>query len=579
MIAYGHEWPDETSDAQIHLWCYRHHDQRNKSMLAKHVHFELAIKALWPEILPSGKKGYVWNEWSYRRLYAWCYHDFQTWWGPSSSGKSTDAGVFALAHWYSAPDQTTITVCSTTKDMLERRIWREIIRFHTMLDGRVPGAHLRSKHCIQLEDPTSRDGENTINAIFAVAVQKGTTQEAVGNLVGLHNDYNVLIIDEMQATREAAVEAFDNLSTGKESKFLGMGNPSDRKDPLVKASEPKHGNWDLISPELEEWETKKGVCLYFDGLKSPGVRDPKKFWYLLTQKQIESMAVDPGRDSPRFWSQRRGFCPPDGLVEAVLSYSFIEKFQMARSDVRWRDSYITVAGLDPSFSSGGDRCVLQLAQLGQFDTGQMGLKFLPPNLINMKITAKEPLTFQLALDVIKILNAHGVDIKHLGVDCTGAQRAVADIIDRETRRKCHRVIFSQKASDMRISLGDNTPACEVYRNKVTELWYQVREFGQAGQVAGLSKDAIDDFTMRHLISSGSTSALICIESKDDMKERTGGRSPDYGDAASILVDVVRSRLRVFAGVSGSVRKAARTSIVTNPYDMNEREDSYTGSDV
>ena len=49
----------------------------------------------------------------------------------------------------------------------------------------------------------------------------------------MHNEYVYLIVDEMQATREAAVIAWDNLSSGLvEGGFLGLGNPMSKPDPL-----------------------------------------------------------------------------------------------------------------------------------------------------------------------------------------------------------------------------------------------------------------------------------------------------------------------------------------------------------
>ena len=545
MIIYGKDWPDDEPLATIHLWHFRNW-KANKGMLPKHKHFELAIKALWPEKMPNGKKGYIWSEWSYTRLRAFVYNEYQTWWGPSSSGKSTDAGLFALTYWLAAPDQTTITVCSTTKDMLERRIWREIVRFHSLLGKQIPGKRYQQPPRIELDGVVSGDGDNTINAIFAVAVQRGTTAEAVGNMVGMHNDYNVLIIDEMQATRQAAVEAYDNLSTGIESKFLGMGNPVSRLDPLGKASEPIVG-WGGISPSNESWPTKRGMCYYFDGLKSPAIKEPKKFYFLLNQKQIDMMAKDPGRDSPRFWSQRRGFVPPEGLSDTVFTENFITKFHI-KDHAQWSYAKKIYFALDPAFSAGGDKAVLTPFYYGEFTNGMMGIEFQAPIRINLELSSGEPMSYIMANKIMAQLESAGVTPAELAIDTTGAQSMIADIIDKEWAekhqnetkpKKCFRVMFGSAPSKEAIGPDDATPCCERYKNKVTELWYVCREFARYDQIRGLEIEAISQFCSREVIQEG---RMIRVESKHDMKARTGGKSPDEADSAVVAVDYVRFML-------------------------------------
>jgi hypothetical protein len=548
MIEYGHTFPDGTPWATVHLWCYKNHNP--EVMLSRAQHFEFAIRNIWPEKMPTGDKGYIWSDWAHRRLDSWVNNEYQTWWGPSSSGKSTDAGIFALTEWLAAPNRTTITVCSTTKDMLERRIWREIVRFHSMQQGILPGERRKQPPQINYVDPNDPAGENTINAIFAVAVQKGTTAEAVGNMVGMHNDYNILIIDEMQATRQAAVEAYDNLSTGLESKFLGMGNPVSRMDPLGRASEPV-GGWNSVSTSDMEWKTKRGVTLYFDGLLSPAIKEPKKYFFLLNKKQIDMMAKDPGRDSPRFWSQRRGFVPPEGLTQTVLTESFINKFKMAEGAL-WIDGYKTIAGLDPSFSAGGDACVLYPARVGRMTDGLFGIEYQKEVHMELKLSDSEPMTFRIARDVIQYCKDNGIDIGYLGVDTSGQQSSIADVIDRLSKEECHRVHFASEPGSQPVSIEDARPAKDAYRDKMTEMWYQVREFGRNGQVRGLGNQAAEEFCQRVVSEKVDVRGRIILESKTEMKARTGGKSPDDADAASICIEVMRNVMGIFPGQGGRI---------------------------
>jgi len=549
MILYGKRWPDDTPKATVHLWCYRHWDPE-QGMLPRHKHFELAIKALWPETLPNGERGYIWSSWSHRRLWSWVYNEYQTWWGPAASAKSTDGAVFALTEWLAAPDRTTVTLCSTSIEALRQRIWREVVRFHSLLkiqDPDILGSFRRQPPMLSYEPEGSESSASTINAIFGIAMPEGSDDDAMRNAFGKHNDYNILILDELQMMHPAAANAYDNLSTGGlGSKFLGMGNPVSRLDGLGKASEPKNG-WNSISPSMDQWETKRGVCLYFDGLKSPALEDPERYFFLINQADIDQMAEDPGRDSPRFWSQRRGFVPPEGLTQTVFTENFIEKFHVKDKAV-WVSEKILKMAFDPAFSAGGDRAVLTPFHYGRFTNGMMGIEFEEPITINLELSSGEPLTYNLAFKVIKHLESRGLDPSDLSMDCTGQGNSVADVIDREwamkhkdesSKKKVYRVLFNSAASSEPVSVEDETPCKDKYKNKVTELWYVAREFARYDQLRGLCEIAITQFCSREVLMAGKQDV---IESKTDMKSRTGGRSPDHADSVVVGLEYVRFKL-------------------------------------
>jgi len=587
MNEFGREFPDEASMASVHLWCYRHHIADDPDMLTKHEHFKAAIDLLFPEKFSNGETGFVWSEWEERRSLAWVTHEYQTWWGCAASGKSTSAAVYALMDWISAPNETTVTVCSTSLEALRQRIWREILRYHGLLRQQDPSVfgNVRRQPPMLSYEPEEQDGQaSTINAMFGIAIPEGDDENAMRNAFGKHNRYNILILDEMQMMHPAAANAYDNISTGGiENKFLGMGNPWSRLDGLGKASEPKDG-WNSISPEMEQWETKKGVCLYFDGLKSPGIKDPKKYHFLLCQKDIDSMMVDPGPDSPRFWSQRRGFCPPEGLVETVLSENFISKFNM-KDSINWRDRPRYCAGLDPSFSAGGDKAVYTPAKVGLATNGKQVIQLLPPENINLQLTQDgEPLVYVLAHNVIEKLIRDGITPSDLTIDTTGAQRALADIIDIEWQQRmkdnkdlgsgrCHRLSFGGKASDKPLNMQDDTPCCELYGNKVTELWMMMREFGLNDQIRGLSDQAAIEFCMRTVLGSIKGGRIV-VEPKSEMKVRTAGHSPDTADSNVCVIEHVRFMIGIIPGGDALKDGSVELMRLVHDLDVESSEELY-----
>ena len=119
---------------------------------------------------------------------------------------------------------------------------------------------------------------------------------------------------------------------------------------------------------------------------------------------------------------------------------------------------------------------------------------------------------------------------------------MCDVLASEWSRRIVRVSFNEAASNHPASGTDKRPANEVYSNKVTELWFTVREWVMADQIRGMDPDTIKEFCSRHFEDVG-------VESKRVMKERIRS-SPDLADAAAILMDVAK-RLGTKGGLIGS----------------------------
>ena len=549
QIRYNLEFDETEHPAYIELYIWRNYKHCQKlggELLERWEHMKNAIQLLFPEEFVIQKdaysytsRGYIWNKWMDRRCKSFMNGDreFQTWWGASATGKSTDAGVLALCAWLASPHNTTVIVCSTTSKMLEKRIWREVVRFYKMREHELPGVLRRSTTSI-LFDP-----DNPLSGIHGVAVQMGTQADALGNLIGMHNEYVYLIVDEMQATREAAVTAWDNLSSGLvEGGFLGMGNPMSKMDPLGAKSIPV-GGWEKLSSELEEWQTPKGYCLYFDGLKSPGVDNPEKYPFLLTQKQINEMKVDPGEDSPRFWTMRRGFLPPDGIIWAILSERAISEYHI-KDTVIWAQEPNIVVGIDPAYSAGGDKCILYPAKVGIANDGDYKIEFQHPVRINLVAREDELMLDTLCTDIKNHIYSLDVPVNHIGMDCTGNQWMLADALEKSLGETgIMRVKFSGSASDDPISLQDKRPGKDLYSNYVTELWGRFGLYATNDMIRNLDDTACKQFCTRLLDFSSNDSRKVTIESKSILRERLGF-SPDEADAAVVALEVVRKELNI-----------------------------------
>lgn len=539
-IAYGYGFPDEVTDLSIELHFYRKVDEPEQ----KAMHLEKAWRVAFPEKLHDGKPGYIWSPWTTRRIRAWCGCDdhvsrgrYQTWWGPSASGKTEDAGILCLLHWLSAPDETTIHLTSTSGKMLKRRIWGTITKYYLLYgEGVFPGQLKVAENAIVFSEQNLKAG------IFGHAVERGEVDKAISNIIGMHSSYNALILDEMQGTPEAvgSGKVLANLSIGKEFKFLGMGNPISRLDLLGQFSEPVMG-WDNVGPELEKWETKRGYCYYFDGLKSPGVDDPARYPFLLKQNEIDETKKNEGEGSPDWWTMRRGFMPPEGLTPTMITESLLVAGECFRKPQWGEDGYQIGVAVDPAYSSKGDRCIIKPFQHGYDIDGKYKIEFLMTRPIQLKLAKDITMLSYISENIVRVLMEYNLDANALSMDCTGMQGTIADKVEELIPGKVFRVYFGGKPNDdFPISAIDHRKGSECYKNRVTQLMGHFAQYAKSGMIRGVDRDTANELCARQLAKKVSP---MRIESKDDYKARMGF-SPDISDAGLVGIAYVREKLYI-----------------------------------
>ena len=217
----------------------------------------------------------------------------------------------------------------------------------------------------------------------------------------------------------------------------------------------------------------------------------------------------------------------------MLSESLCHKYKVGGSHTYVSKCEI-IGGLDPAF--GGDRCVLRFATYGDLESGMMGLEFGEIIQIQINAASDEPIHFQIANQVKEACELRGCKPEHLAVDATGEGGGLCDILSKEWSNKIHRVEFGGKASDLPISDEDGRPSHEIYQNRVTELWFSVREWVIREQIKGMDTETIIEFCQRLFDDE---KRRIVVERKVDMKGRLG-QSPDLADAAAICVEMARN---------------------------------------
>lgn len=510
----------------------------------RYSHLRKFIDLVWKD------SDITWNPWLEDQLQTLCDDSyiykqgdvtirFVSWTGPGAAGKTFSSGLYAASWFLAAPQKSSVSFTSTSKQAMGGRVWSVMANLflgsvHPDTEEAFDWHIVNSKKVIQF--PKGNEKHN----IACFAVEEGEVLKSVDRIKGRHTERMLLIVDEANSTPEAIFKVIPNMRKGcRELVVLVFDNAGNMYGNHGRCCEPQAG-WSSISVDDERWITKgveewglpPGICRHYDGEKSPNVLAGRTLYPHIYSFEDWQTALKSGADSLHYWSQDRGFWPPEGATNTVFSGPLITRCD-GSGFVEIVSNKETYAFLDPGF--GGDRCVLQLADVGDMEIGKKGIQLRDPIYIVPKVDIEAERDYQIARQVIEICKANSVRAAHYGGDATAVGRGVHAIIAGEWSQEVQRVEWCGKASDKPSSQADGRPAHEVYNDRVTELWFCVREFMEAGQLKGLYPEAIKQFCSRVYTQAGRKFELV---SKGDCR-KTLGYSPDEGDAISGLCEVVR----------------------------------------
>jgi hypothetical protein len=447
--------------------------------------------------------------------------------------------IWALLNWLSAPPLTLALVTSTSIRDAKKRVWGAVQRYWPAIKPVAPG---------KLADTPTPSIYSIVNGqrmeqagVYLIPAEAKKTAEVTGKMRGMKAFRVIVVADELSELGHAFLDtALSNLANNPVTHISAAANPVSYYDPFGRFVEPVNG-WGSITVNDEKWETKLGgVCLHFDALKNPNYIAGENKWPIQKWEKIEEAKTRLGEDSPMFWRDYRGFWPPQAASKAIYSEAEIVRFQADQKPV-WRGRVERVAGVDPSFVAGGDRCVLYVGSYGQNKDGSDQVSFDEFFYIEEEASNPEPRTFQVAKKIAEIINTKGVAWRNVGVDVTGGGVPFCDALATVCRsNEFRRVHFGGAPTARSLSAYDSTRADEKYANRVTELWFGAKELLQNDQLRGIGPDLAKEMTSRNYDTRKSGGMKVVVESKTDMKARIG-RSPDIADAAFVLLDVVRER--------------------------------------
>lgn len=568
LLAYGHEFPADTTPLTIELFAFREGLTEEKGGLGRAEHFWRIADMLWnrPDLQ---RPLMVRTPFAEDMIAEACEHDYLGVAGPASSNKSHVFAAWGIVNYLCDPLNTIVLLTSTTLREARKRVWGSVLA----LWHAVPGLPGKVRDSIGSINPLNADEKPIDRAgLSLIAAEKKKERDAVGKLIGIKNLRCILIADELPELSAAINQAaYSNLSNNPYFQMIALGNPNSRFDAFGEFCEPKDG-WNSVSEADEEWDTVRGKVILFDIEQSPNYLEGHTVYDFMPSKEKIDLARETlGPKSLAYYRMFRGRWAPDGAESGI--YSEVELVSVPHATNFDKDSEVTpLAALDPAFTQGGDRCIAYFGRLGYEDGVQVLLLDDWVSLVEDLTVGDKTRSEQIAEQFRDECKRRGVPAYNSALDASGAGGPFADTLSMLWSPDVLRVQFGGKASSRRVSDADPRPGHDAYVNRVSEIWYVGKEFIRTGQLRGFNADLAREMTSRSYDTvKGATGLRIRIETKAQLKQRIG-RSPDLADAAFVLLELARSRFG-FSAVSSGAVSTARSSFITTLKDLDCVDDS------
>lgn len=390
-----------------------------------------------------------------------------------ATGKSWLAARIC-AYWIDChlPGEAFVVTTATTGAQVKAILWRELGRAHAK--GRLAGRVNQTEWWMPVQGK---------DEIVAFGRKPGDMDPTA--FQGIHARYVLVVIDEAAGVPQALHDAADGLIANEASRLVLIGNPEDASGAFYKACSPGSG---FAVVKVSAWSTPN-----FTGEKIPAVLGEK----LISRVWVEEKRRSWGETNP-LWKAKVEAEFPDTQVDALIPISWIR----AAQDRTLPPTNPVELGVD--VGAGGDRNVVAARRGGH-------VRVIRRN--------QEP-------DTMKSLGNVTADLRETKaavakVDEIGIGRGMVDR-GRELGRPIVGINVSERSSDP-----------EQFANLRAEFYWGLRQRFQDGQI---DIDPRDEDLAAQLVAirwKRTSRGQIQIESKQEMRKRLNGASPDDAEAVML----------------------------------------------
>lgn len=566
---YGVPWPEGTTQIIKELAAFRMGRERRPLPGAKSIftHFLRIIQILFPDTVHFYKdvisvkgdpdciyleSGRIWNNYCLDIAYKLCKSKKRKRLlaGPASANKTYLVALYGYICYISNPKETMVMLSTTSVGGAERRIWGCVKDFHKTAKFEEagiepPGQVIEYLKCITFDEQKQIGGAEFNNRDFRSGIivipiaTDSTGDTALSAIQGTKNRHALWIIDEMAQMRDGVTRVARNLMANPFFEMIGIGNSSSESDPHGEECMPM-GGLDSISYDSDRtWiAAKGGDVLFLHGDDSPNnhplidqskVTGPSDYPYDYATNPWNNneIAIDCGNGNVEvgkmtldYWKFAIGYWAPKDASSSLFSNNLAKSNNATADPELLVNSIQSFGGGDFAFSAGGDDNTFFSLKFGYTAQGRKQVHLMR-EAKSIKITANEKSEFNkaTAAGFIMAIREHNIQFNDFGAD-TGNDAAI-------TLNEMSRLAGTHDFVGIS-SIGEANNKAK-YRNKVTELHFQVRDLIRTGLFRGLHTGSKFWTQLCQRRYTSLSKGVYQIEPKKEMKKRIG-RSPDDADA-------------------------------------------------
>ncbi len=424
------------------------------------------------------------------------------------------------------PNSLVVTT-APKKEQLRRVLWTEIANAFPKFKRIRPFAEMnllnltvdtRTRKLIMKRGNSEVDLKDTGLGHEAIGVVAGvgSGEDSATKMQGYHRENMLFVIEECAGVHEAVITAIVNTCTGNNNLILAVGNPDSELDALSVFC-GLNKTREIVISALDHPNIKAKMELI------PGA---------VTQQSIDFRREEYGEDSPFYKSRIRGIAPTEG-TDSLIKSDYLEQCLINSekfiSEVK-EVSYNAV-GVDVSNSEEGDKaCVAYgkgnlLDYIKEFHCNNA--THLAYNLIYDDVYCESKGYKVFGIPKVQdyvILN------QNIGVDGVGIGVATVNAL-YDAGYQCVSLVGGQL--DYAIRTGTQGEDLYKFSSLRAQMYFEAREdLRTASIVIGITDKRIirqlkkELVTVKYSIKGGK----IYVESKEEIKKKLGGKSPNLADA-------------------------------------------------
>lgn len=425
----------------------------------------------------------------------------------TGTGKTFTVGWLVL--WYAATRKPALVVTTAPKeDQLTLQLWKEVGGHWRRFKRAYPSV-TTVKLRVRMDPDAPDDDLDAIAddawAIVGYPCGVEANQESATRAQGFHSAHMLVVTEETPGVPKPVMTAFRNTTTGTRNVRLSVGNPDNQHDSLHEfCLEPGVRHVRISALDHPNVVTGEDVI--------PGAASPRS---------VARLADLYGTDSPMYESRVRGISPAQS-ADALIQWAWLEAAaERHAAGVRGTQAGPPALGVDVAQSEAGDKAALAFGRGAR--------------LVGVKGFACRNAT-QLGRDVHARMVRDGIDPWHVGVDPVGVGAATVNALDELTAPSPRRVQHLNGGAAPMAGIGraaneaeqDWLPDANTFANLRAQMWWALREDLRTGRVDLPKDEAL--WRQLTLPTAVVKNGRTVVESKLDIRKRTGGKSPDEADA-------------------------------------------------